>query len=90
MLDQFDEEIYPQLRDNASPLLRLPVDRISDRSTLVYNFMTDHLLNFIRRKPSMETRRSILRTTIQAIADLHSRDIVHLGINLESFVEELS
>lgn len=80
ILANFDERIRPRLEQNASPLLRLPIDRISDRRTLVYEFLTDDFLVLVRQGLSRQNRRKVLKATIEAIADLHSQDVVHLGI----------
>ena len=65
-------------------MLRLPVDKISDRRTLVYEFMTKDFLQLVRQRLSLQDRRRVLKASIEAIADLHSRDIVHLGTTLPS------
>ena len=80
ILANFDERIRPRLEQNASPLLRLPIDKISDRRTLVYKFLTDDFLVLVRQGLSRQNRRKVLKATIEAIADLHSQDVVHLGI----------
>jgi len=84
ILANFDERICPRLREHASPLLRLPVDKISDRRTLVYKFMTNDFLQLVRQRLSLQDRRRVLKASIEAIADLHSRDVVHLGTTLPS------
>jgi hypothetical protein len=80
ILANFDERIRPRLEQNASPLLRLPIDKISDRRTLVYQFLTDDFLVLVRQGLSRQNRRKVLKATIEAIANLHSHDVVHLGI----------
>lgn len=79
ILANFDQRVLPRLRGNASPLLRLPVDKIPDRHTLVYEYLTDDLFQLVRKGFSMQDRRKILTASARAIADLHERDVVHLG-----------
>lgn len=80
ILANFDERIRPRLEQNASALLRLPIDTISGRRTLVYEYLTDDFLVLFRQGLSRQNRRKVLKATIEAIADLHSQDVVHLGI----------
>lgn len=79
IFSNFNERIWPQLRQNPSPLLRLPIDTIPDRRTCVHQYLESDLLNFVRDNISMRDRRQILKSTLQAIAELHDRDVVHLG-----------
>lgn len=79
ILANFDRRIFPLLRERASRLLRLPVDRVPDRHTLVYEYLTDDLFQLVRKGFSMQDRRRILTASARAIADLHERDVVHLG-----------
>lgn len=83
----FDERICPRLREQASPLLRLPTDKISDRPTLVYKSMTGDFLRLGRQRLSLQNRRRLLKTSIEAIADTHSRDVVHLGVTLPPLIQ---
>lgn len=84
ILANFDERIRPQLEQDASPLLRLPTDRILNRRTLVYKFLTDDFLEVVRQGLSLQNRRKVLKASIEAIANLHSRDVVHLGTMIPS------
>lgn len=79
ILANFDERVLPRLRVNASPLLRVPVDRIPDRHTLVHEYLTDDFFQLVRKALSMQNRRKTLAACARAIADLHERDVVHLG-----------
>lgn len=79
ILANFDPRIFPLLRERASRLLRLPADSVPDRHTLVYEYFTDDLLQLVRKGFSMQDRRKILTASARAIADLHERDVVHLG-----------
>lgn len=75
----FHDRVWPRLRQNPSALLRLPLDAIPGRHVFVYRYVKRDLLRLVREKVSMRARRRILTATLRAIADLHDRDIVHLG-----------
>jgi serine/threonine protein kinase len=60
--------------------LRLPIDTTPGRRTFVYDYLKDDFLHLVKTNLSMGASRQILKTTLKAIAELHSRDIVHLGI----------
>jgi hypothetical protein len=61
-------------------LLHLPIDKIFDRRTLIFKSMNDDFLQLIRQGLSLQDSRMILRANTETIADLHSRDVVNLGI----------
>lgn len=82
ILANFQQRILPCLREDASPLLRLPVDSFPDRNTLAYQFLTEDFLQLVRQNISMRNRWRILKACAQAIADLHDRDVVHLGMEV--------
>ena len=73
----FDDLIRPHLVE--SRYLRLPCDRIPDQHIFVYEFLTESLLSFSRRSVPVNTRMQILQAALRGIAELHHRDIVHLG-----------
>lgn len=61
--------------------VRLPVDTILSECTIVYEHMTDDLLSVTRRQAlPLAQRKNILRCIIQALAEMHSRELVHTGI----------
>ena len=41
--------------------------------------MDDDLLSLVRKQVPAHVRKQILKAGLKGIADLHSRDIVHLG-----------
>ncbi|KAL1590755.1 hypothetical protein WHR41_00954 [Cladosporium halotolerans] len=90
ILATFDRRIFPLLCGRASPLLRLPIDRVPDRHTLVYDYLTDDLFQLVRKGLSMQHRRKILTACAQAIAELHERDVVHLDIKPDNILVDLS
>ncbi|KAF2805165.1 serine/threonine protein kinase [Mytilinidion resinicola] len=77
IFSNFNDLILPHLRD--SPYIRLPCDSIPNQRVFVYKYLADDLLSLIRRSISMKARRQILKAALRGIAELHSRDVIHLG-----------
>ncbi|EUC38679.1 hypothetical protein COCCADRAFT_682 [Bipolaris zeicola 26-R-13] len=77
MISGFNEEIRPRLPH--TPRVRLPVDTIPDRPILVYEYLDKDLINQVQGQASLRARKEILKAILEGIADLHDRDIVHLG-----------
>lgn len=77
IFSNFNDLIKPHLKD--SPYIRLPCDSIPNQRIFVYEYMTDDLLSLIRKGVSMKARGQILKAGLRGIAELHSRDVVHLG-----------
>ncbi|KAF1955119.1 kinase domain-containing protein [Byssothecium circinans] len=82
----FNDIIRPQLRD--SPLIRLPFDTIKDQRIFVYKYLTDDLLNLVRKGVSMIAKKKILKTTLRGIAELHDHDVVHLDIKPDNIMAD--
>lgn len=79
IFSNFNARIWPHLRQNPSPKILLPIDTIPGSRTYVYQYLQSDLFNLVRDNISMRARRQILKRTLQAIADLHYQDVVHLG-----------
>lgn len=77
MFSNFNDIIRPRLREHVH--LRLPVDTIPNQYIFVYKYLTDDFLSLVRKQIPMEARKQILKASLQGIAELHDRDIVHLG-----------
>ncbi|KAK4246834.1 kinase-like protein [Corynascus novoguineensis] len=60
--------------------LRTVIDIIPDFELFVYHFLAVDLLQISQRPLSTETRRSILRSALTGLAELHDRGIVHTDI----------
>ena len=73
----FNEDIRSRLPQ--TPRIRVPLDEIPDQRIFVYEYLKDDFLDLVRNKISVRARKEILKTTLQGIAELHDRDIVHLG-----------
>lgn len=52
--------------------------------------MDDDFLSLVRNKIPVPARKKILSATLQGIADMHDRDVVHLGDSKDSFFSWLT
>lgn len=77
IFDNFREKIQPQL--HKSPYIRLPCDNVPGHRIYVYRYLTDSFLSLARRDISLGVRKQILKATLLGIAELHDRNVVHLG-----------
>ncbi|RMY59964.1 hypothetical protein D0863_11758, partial [Hortaea werneckii] len=84
--DHFNQGIWPQLQHGSNKRLRLPIDTIPQRRIFIYEHLESDFLNFLRQRPSMHARRRILRTSLEAIADLHERNIFHLDVKPDNIL----
>ncbi|KAK1762031.1 kinase-like protein [Phialemonium atrogriseum] len=64
----------------SCPNLRTVMDTIPDLELFVYHFLAGDLLRISQRPMSEETRRSILRSALTGLAELHDRGIIHTDI----------
>jgi len=55
------------------------VDTIPDQRIFVYEYLNDDFWDLVRNQIPVRARREILKATLRGIADMHDRDIVHLG-----------
>jgi len=75
----FNQNIKPRLQD--CPHLRLPLDTIPNQRIFVYEYLKNDMLNLVRKKGVNScAKRQILKATLEGIAEMHVRSIVHLGI----------
>ncbi|KAF2848282.1 kinase-like protein [Plenodomus tracheiphilus IPT5] len=72
----FKENIRHRLP--ISPRIRVPVDGIPGQRVLVYQYLKDDFLDLVKNPITLQVRKQILKATLQGIAELHDRDIVHL------------
>lgn len=77
MYSSFNEDIRPRLREHEN--LRLPSDTIPGKCIFVYKYLTDDFLSLVKQQMPMADRKHVLKACLQGIAELHDRDIVHLG-----------
>ena len=55
------------------------MDTIPDQRVFVYEYLKDDFSSLVRGQLPMRARQEILKATLQGIAHVHDRDIVHLG-----------
>jgi hypothetical protein len=60
-----------------SHYLRLMRDAIPERSILIYDYTTDHLLSIAQQNIPLAVRKRILRDALRGLAVLHDKNIVH-------------
>ncbi|KAH6623704.1 kinase-like domain-containing protein [Chaetomium tenue] len=82
----FDYQQELQKPLSAAPNVRTLVDTISDRELLVYPFLTGHLLCFMQKPVSYDLRKSILRSALTGLAELHDRNIIHTDIKPDNIL----
>lgn len=63
----------------SCPNLRVVVDTIAKDEIFVYDFLANDLLEFDCRRLSAKTRKSILKSALNGLAELHDRGIIHTG-----------
>ncbi|KAI0479965.1 kinase domain-containing protein [Xylaria cf. heliscus] len=72
-----NDDIRPRLREHLN--IRLPSDTIRDQRIFVYRHFDDDFMSLVRKEISLRARKQILKASLQGLAELHDRDIVHLG-----------
>lgn len=73
----FNEDIRPRFPQTSC--IRIPQDEIPDQRVFVYEYLKDDFLEMVKDRIPMRARKEILKAALQGIAELHDRDIVHLG-----------
>lgn len=63
----------------GSRYVRLPIDVVPERHIFVFEYLDSHLLNVVQQDLSLPQVKRILHCTLQGIADLHARRILHNG-----------
>lgn len=61
------------------PHIRPLVDTKASLEMLIYPYLDAHLLDFARRKLSLATRRRIVKETLEGLAGMHDRGVIHSG-----------
>ncbi|KAI1113051.1 kinase domain-containing protein [Nemania sp. NC0429] len=85
IFSNFNEIIKPRLREHTN--VRLPSDTIRDQRIFAYRYLTDDFLSLVKNKQiSLRARKQILRASLQGIAELHGRDVVHLDIKPDNIL----
>ncbi|KAI0104169.1 kinase-like protein [Nemania sp. FL0031] len=72
------EDLFRPLR--GCPNLRIACDTIAGQSTLVYRYLSDHLLSLAQTDLPVHVTKRVLKDTLRGLAVLHDHDIVHTDI----------
>ncbi|KAH6847197.1 kinase-like domain-containing protein [Chaetomium sp. MPI-CAGE-AT-0009] len=78
--DSFEYLQNLQNQVSAHPNLRTVVDTIPDGGLFVYPFLGDGLLRFPAKPLSDDLKRSILRSALSGLVELHDKNILHSDI----------
>lgn len=71
------QSIYERVQDRAPA--RKPFDSVPERRILVFEYRDTHLLRFAQREVPTSQIKAVLKQVLQAIAELHGRNVVHDG-----------
>jgi hypothetical protein len=77
ILSAFNEDIRPRLPQTAR--IRVPLDEIPGQRVFVYEHLKDDFLGMVKDQIAVRARKEVLKAALQGTAELHDRDIVHLG-----------
>ena len=69
-----------------SPYVRVADDTIPDQSMFAYKYFKDHLLSFAQKDIPLPLIKRILKDSLQGIAALHEKDIVHTDIKANNIL----
>ena len=75
---RYYQDMYNDLRD--SRYVRSLEDTVPEQSMFVHSYYATHLLQFAQEEIAPDVMKRILFATLQGIAELHDKDIVHTGI----------
>ncbi|KAK3291997.1 kinase-like domain-containing protein [Chaetomium fimeti] len=78
--DSFEYQQELQKPLSGHPNLRTLVDTIPDGGLFVYPFLRGDLLRFAKKPLSDNLRKSILRSALVGLVELHDRNIIHSDI----------
>lgn len=75
----FQHQVNIQKQLSQCPNIRTVVDSVRETEAFFYPFLDGDLLRFSQRNLSGETRKSILRSALQGLVEMHAKDMVHNG-----------
>ncbi|KAF2764864.1 kinase domain-containing protein [Teratosphaeria nubilosa] len=78
------------LKERPHPNIRLPRDSVPGQRILVYDYLSHKFLELARNELAFRDKKSILKQTLQGLAELHNSDIVHLDVKPDNIVVETS
>ena len=70
----------------GSPYIRVADDEIPDQSMFAYKYFKDHLLSFAQKDVPFPLIKRILKDSLQGIAALHEKGIVHTDIKADNIM----
>jgi hypothetical protein len=76
---EFDYQLELQRSLSACSNVRSVIDTIKELEIFIYPFLSGELLRLSQKDLSKETRKHILRSALQGLADMHNRNILHNG-----------
>lgn len=77
IFDRYNHEIQPNLP--KSRFIRVPLDVIPEQRIFVFKYLDLDLLSLARKGISDRNTKRILKDSLRGLAELHGRDVVHLG-----------
>lgn len=75
----FQHQVNIQKQLSQCLNIRTVVDSVLETEVFFYPFLDGDLLRFSQRSLSRETRKSILRSALQGLVEMHAKDMVHNG-----------
>ncbi|KEQ59544.1 calcium/calmodulin dependent protein kinase [Aureobasidium melanogenum CBS 110374] len=82
ILKDIPEAIFSNFNENIRPRFC----RIPHQPILVYNYLTDDFHSLIKAKIDLGARKKILKAVLKGLAELYSRDVVHLDIKSDNIL----
>ncbi|RDK43501.1 kinase-like protein [Aspergillus phoenicis ATCC 13157] len=76
----FQHQVNIQKQLSLCLNIRTAVDSVRETEVFLYPFLDGDLLRFSQRNLSKETRKSILRSALQGLVEMHAKDMVHNDI----------
>lgn len=76
---EFEYQLNLQKQLSACPNVRAVVDAIQELELFIYPFLTGDLLQLSQKSLTKNTRRDILRSALNGLADMHDKHIIHTG-----------
>lgn len=76
---EFRCQLNLQESSSSCPNIRTVVDTIQELEIFVFPFLDGDLLRLSQKALCKDTKRSVLRSALHGLADMHDRDILHNG-----------
>jgi len=77
IFDRYNHEIQSNLP--KSRFIRVPLDVVPEKRIFVFKYLDSDLLSLVRKGIPDRNAKRILKDSLRGLAELHGRDIVHLG-----------